>query len=299
MTRRDLLTRPGLWAVLVPFVLGGLLLAQEKPKVLHIGTTGNLSSGTSRSKEKAALKTLRSFIKEETGLDNKIMSQKDWQELSEKMAAGKLQMGVFSGDEFAWARDKFPKLQPLALGINVDRYPVVFVVTGRDSEVKSVAALRGKTIGMPAAGPHFLRTFLRHETGKKPEAFFSKIKQEDNVEDILDDVVDGKVQAAAVDHASLQAYRRRKPGRFKQLKELARSKPFPPLVVAYYEGKLDEEYRQRFRKGLLGAVRKEKGRMVMTLFRLTAFEPVPKDFSKVLARTRKAYPPPADDKTKR
>jgi hypothetical protein len=31
---------------------------------------------------------------------------------------------------------------------------------------------------------------------------------------------------------------------------------------------------------------------MLTLFRLTGFDPVPDDFGKVLAQTRKAYPPP-------
>jgi len=287
--------------MLVPFVLGCWLMIQEeatgrqgKPKVLLIGTSGTLSSG-SPSREKAALKKLKSFIKEETGLDNKIVRQKNWRELAKKMADGKLHLGVFQGDEFAWARQKHAKLEPLTLGVNVDRYPVASVVTRRDSKITRFADLRGKTITMPSSSPRFLRTFLDHQCGKKPEDYFSKIKQQENVEDALDDAVDGVVAAAVVERASLEAYRRRKPGRFKQLKEVVRSQPFPPVIIAYYDNALDESSRRRFRTGLLGASRKERGRMMLTLFRLTGFEAVPADFSKVVARTQKTYPPPRKD----
>ena len=105
-------------------------------------------------------------------------------------------------------------------------------------------------------------------------------------------MVYGVVQAAAVDRASLLAYKRRKAGRFKQLREVAHSQPFPPTVIASCGKFLDESSRKRFRAGLLGAARKEKGRTMLTLFRLTGFEAVPVDFAKVLARTQKTYPPP-------
>jgi ABC-type phosphate/phosphonate transport system substrate-binding protein len=106
-------------------------------------------------------------------------------------------------------------------------------------------------------------------------------------------VVDGVVQAAAVDRAALEAYKRRKPGRFAQLKPIAHSEPFPPPVVVYKQGALDEATLQRFRRGLFNAARTERGQMMLTLFHLTAFDPVPADFNQVLQTTRKEYPPPA------
>jgi ABC-type phosphate/phosphonate transport system substrate-binding protein len=127
--------------------------------------------------------------------------------------------------------------------------------------------------------------------GKKVDAYFSKVLAPENTEDALDDVVDGMVGAAAVERVGLESYKRRKPGRFKQLKELAKSRPFPPVVVAYVDGSLDAKTLQRFREGLLGAARKERGEMLLTLFRLTGFEEVPRDFDKVLTETHKAYPP--------
>lgn len=55
---------------------------------------------------------------------------------------------------------------------------------------------------------------------------------------------------------------------------------------------MDDDTLRRFRDGLLNAKRKERGERLLTLFRLTGFEPVPKDFEQVLAATRTTYPPP-------
>jgi len=97
-----------------------------------------------------------------------------------------------------------------------------------------------------------VRLFVERQcqaNGKKPEEFFAKITNPENVEDALDDAVDGTVQAVAVDRAALEAFKKRKPARFGRLKEAARSQPFPPSVVAYSEGVLDNATLQRFRDG--------------------------------------------------
>ena len=170
----------------------------------------------------------------------------------------------------------------------------------RDNPAKDFAGLTGKSIYLPPAGPHHMRLFVEKQSeinGKKVEAFFSKITSQDNVEDALDDVVDGLVDAAAVDRAALEAFKLRKPVRFNRLKELTRSQPLPPAVIAYHGKVPDEALRRRFLTGLLGAERKEKGKLLLALFRVTAFETIPADFEKVAARTLKDYPAPAD-KTK-
>jgi ABC-type phosphate/phosphonate transport system substrate-binding protein len=95
-----------------------------------------------------------------------------------------------------------------------------------------------------------------------------------------------------VDQPVLEAYGRRKPGRFEQLKVVARSPPFPPTVIAYDDRFLDERTRRRVQAGLLGATRDEKQDMVLSLFRWKGFVSVPDDFQEVLVKTRQAYLPP-------
>lgn len=264
-----------------------------KLEFLHIGSSASMASSKA-NKEKAALESLRDFIKEETGFNNDIKQQKNWSELADKMAKGKLQIGVFQGYEFAWAKEKDPKLHALAVAVNIYPYPVVYVVTQKDSKAASFADLQGKTLAIPETGQGYLRLFAERQAeaaGKKLKGFFSKIDSHESVEDAIEQVIDGKVQAAVLDRAGLETYKQRKPGRFKRLKPVAHSQPFPPAVVAYYDTMLDEATRQRFKKGLLGADKKEKGQMMLTLFKISRFESPPADFGKVLAQTRKAYPP--------
>jgi ABC-type phosphate/phosphonate transport system substrate-binding protein len=268
---------------------------QARLDVLHIGATGTLTGDADSQKEKGAVQTLRRFIKDETGFTNDIVRQGDWQQLADKMKRGDLHVGVFQGYEFAWAQEKHPDLKPLAIAVNGQRYPAAYVLAQRDNAAKDFAGLKGQSLYLPVTNQEFLRLFVDRQSeanGKKADEFFGKITTPDNVEDALDDVVDGKVRAVVVDGAALEAYRRRKPGRARQLKEVARSEPFPPVVVAYYGSTPDEATRRLFKERLLGAAKKEKGEMLLTLSRLTGFEDVPEDFAKVLGETRKAYPPP-------
>jgi phosphonate transport system substrate-binding protein len=275
-------------------LLAGVASGQARIESLRIGASGTLTGKADSPKEKAGLKTLHRFIKEETGLENQMFGEKTWEELAGKMAKGELHLAVFQGYEFAWAQEKYPALRPLAIGVNAERYPAAHVVTRRSNPATEFVSLQGSVLSLPASSHGFLRLFVEKQaeaSGKNGETFFTRIATPDNVEDALDDVVDGKVQAAAIDQAALDAYQRRKPGRYKQLKELARSKPFPPLIVAYYGSNLDRGTLERLKAGLLGAASKKKGETLLTLSRLTGFEAVPEDLDRVLAETRKAYPP--------
>jgi ABC-type phosphate/phosphonate transport system substrate-binding protein len=279
-------------------LLGTRANAQQAGKLtfLHIGTSGHLALNSSSGvEEKTAIDTLKAFIKSETGFDNDIVREKKYEELVRRMASGQLQLGVFQGSEFAWAKEKDAKLQPLALAVDVYIYRFAYLMVNQDNKIANFASLQGQTLSLPNVGQGQLQLYVERQSeasGKPLHAFFSQVKTPDNIEDALDDVVDGVVQAAVVDPVGLEAYKQRKPGRFKRLRELMHSQAFPPPLVAYYDNALDNATRQRFQQGLLSANQKEKGQTLLTLFRLTGFAVPPRDFAQVLAQTQKNYPPP-------
>ena len=288
------------------FLVGGNLVfgapvgygQSNKVGVLRIGSTGTLTGDHRQGRpprERWALTCSGTSSREQTGMSNEIQGQQRWDLLADKLAKGQLQIGVFQGYEFAWAQEKVPQLKPLALGVNGERYPVACVVVKRDNAAKSFADLKGQTLVMPATTQGYLKLFVDRQAElckQKADAFFAKITRTPDVEDALDDIVDGKGQAIVVDQSTLQAYKRSKPGRFNQLREVAQSQPFAPIVVVYCGTFLDQPTISRFKEGLLGAAQKEKGETLLTLSHLSGFETVPPDFDRVLAETRKNYPHP-------
>lgn len=273
-----------------------LVDAQQAGKVLRIGTSGTLFQDAD-PKDNSVLDTLKTFIKSETGFDNEIVQQKGWEELAAQLGDGKLDLGVFPGHEFAWAQEKQPKLEPLAIAVNKYRTRWAYVMVRQDSSAKSFADLKGQSISLPHVGQTHLKLFVERQCqangAAKPEDFFGKLVTPDNFEDALDDVIDGAVSTAVVDYVGLENYQRRKPGRARQLKELMHSPRFPPTVIAYTKGGLDDDTLKRFRDGLIQAKNKEKGQKLLTFFKLTGFEEVPSDFAAILAESRKTFPPPA------
>ncbi len=245
----------------------------QRVKTLQIGTSGSLIAPDDSGTEKGALDALASLMKDETGFDVKIVRQKGWRELADNMAKGQLQLGILRGIELAWATDNNSHLLALVLAGKGPGYSIVYVMARSDN---------------PAM---FIDRTCR-AMGKDPESFFSKITSPHNVEDALDDVVDGVVQATVVDQTMLEAYQRRKPGRFARLKEIARSKPLPPTVLAYDDRTLDEALARRIRDGLLNPADRTKQEMTLSLFHWAGFYPVPTGFAEMLTETRKTYPPP-------
>src|SRR5260370_36504853 len=144
----------------------GLTLLHAEPakvEVLHIGTSGNLTA-EKQEKEKGALESLKSFIKDETGLKNDIARHKDWRELTDKLAKGDIHVGVYQGYEFAWAQEDHPELKPIALAVDLNRYPVAYVVTRNDDAAKDFAGLQGQSVCLPDTGQMYLRLYVEHQS---------------------------------------------------------------------------------------------------------------------------------------
>ncbi|CAN5206695.1 hypothetical protein BH10PLA2_BH10PLA2_33500 [soil metagenome] len=283
-----------LLSVTLVLIASSLVLAQQGKDVLHIGSSGSLTS-SSGVKEEDALETLRGFIKEETGMENTIVKEKNWQELTDKINKQELQIGVYQGYEFAWAQEKLPSLKPLMLAVRVHPFSRAFILVKKTNPAKDFAGLAGQTLSMPAPSLGFPQLFIEREAeaaGKKLDTFFGKISKPQEVEDAIDDVVDGVVQVTVVDQQVLTAYKRRKPGRFEKLKLVAQSLEFPPPIIAYKDKDLDEPTLQKFRDGLIKASTKERGQRMLNMFRLTSFDSPSADFEKLLAEMRKKYPAP-------
>jgi ABC-type phosphate/phosphonate transport system substrate-binding protein len=271
----------------------GLQQAQQ-PQLLRIGTSGSLALNSGNVSEQAAIDTLKSFIKDETGFDNEILKQNSWRDLAEKMRAGQLDLGVFQGCEFAWAKEKYPQLNALATAVNVYQNRYAYIVARKDNPVQNFAGLKGQAIAIPASAEGQLALFVDHlasQAGKSPESYFSRETHPKSVEDAIDDVVDGVVQAAVVDRVGVEAYKRLKPGRFRQLKEVAHSGPFPSPVVADYNAKLDSATVSKVVNGLLSSNQTDRGQRLLEMFKLTGFQRPPADFDQLLQTVRRDYPP--------
>lgn len=269
--------------------------APEPAAPVRIGMVSTLFRDVPPALMMAMMQPFGSIMQRMTGVPGQLVPGGDHDHLGKQLAADEVQLAVFHGIEFAWVRLKHPELQPLMLAVNQDRHLRCHLVVRDDCEAQGFADLAGKTLALPKGTREHSRLFLARncrECGKDAKALFGKITVPSTIEDALDDVVDDEVQAAIVDGVALDAYKRRKPGRYAKLKTLVRSETFPTGVVAYRPGAIDDERLERFREGMTNAHKDPLGKQMLTLWKLTGFEPVSDDYEATLNNIVKFYPPP-------
>lgn len=238
------------------------------------------------------------LLEAQTGVPGRLVPGGDPLTIGRQLMDNKLQLAVLHGIEYAWVHDRYPEIRPLMIAVNQQRHLRANLVVRSGSETHDFACLEGKCLALPKGTREHCRVFLQKhckECGKDPGHLFGKITSPPNVEEALDDVVDGGAQACVVDGVSLDCFKRRKPGRFNRLRVAVQSEVFPAGVLAYRPGAMPEETVRRFRDGMINADRSPVGRQLMTLWRLTGFEDVPADYDQVVAAIVKAYPPPATE----
>ncbi len=237
---------------------------------------------------------LRQLIHKQTGLTGDVDIVPDALTLADRMKAGRYQLGVFHGFEFAWARTRDPNLVPLAVTVPPGRKLQACVVVQKDSPAASLADLKDEPILVHrGTKAHCLAYLDRLRAGLPTTTAAPKTKPPISAEEALDAVVSGNAAAALVDISALIGYRTLQPGAYKQLRVLCESESFPQTVIAYQKGSLSEETAGKIRQLLIEAHTSAAGKPLMMLWNLRGFEDVPADYGAQLDRIAKSYPPPA------
>jgi ABC-type phosphate/phosphonate transport system substrate-binding protein len=262
-------------------------LFRDAPAPLHDGPAPLVSG---------LLKTFKSLLDAQTGINGQMVVADDAADLGKQLADDKVQLGVFHGFEFAWARLKHPDLKPLIVMVNSHHCLCAKLVVFKGSSFTKLADLKGKNLAIPVYTGEHCHLFIERRcvaAGDPLDRFFDKIATPPNMEDALDGVIDGIYQAAVVDGEVLANYGQRKPGRYGKLRTLLESEDFPPDVVACNPANLDEQIQKRFSQGLINAAQTSRGKHLLLICRVNGFEMIPANYDKALKDIAKRYPPPA------
>ncbi len=289
--------RLGLAALVVAAGLAGVVPARPadgeelKAETVRIGLTGTLFRDTPDSLVQTMMRPFKSLMEAQTGLSGELVPGIKSDDLGPRLKDDKLQLAVFQGFEFAWARQSLPQLRPLMIAVNHQKYLRAYVVVRDESAAAGMADLKGAAIAVPRRTREHCHLFLERRCqadGKAPKEFFAKVLTPTSPEEAIDAVVNGQVGAALADGCILDWYEKHKPARFARLKVVEKSEVFPATVVAYYANAIDDATLRRFREGMLSAKDNPRGVALMTLCQMTSFEPVPEDYDKLLTDIAKA-----------
>jgi ABC-type phosphate/phosphonate transport system substrate-binding protein len=275
-------------------VLGRSAGAEEiaRTPAIRVGVAGSVFRDTPAPMVNIMMKPLKSLLETQTGVNGDMVAGADALSLGNQLADDKVQLAVFHGFEFAWVKQKHPDLKPLILCVCPAPCSKANVIVLKDSKAKEIADLKGLKVALAPHTREHCHLFLERKCGQPPCKFFSEVSRPSDIEEALDNVVDGVADATIVDGTSLENYADRKPGRFAKLKTLIQSESFPWGVVACNPANFSEDAQKRLRDGLINATQTRKGQSLLTICRITSFEKVPDDFEKELKDIVKAYPPP-------
>lgn len=272
----------------------GPAAAQPPAGGVRIGMVQGMFRDVQPALVQALSRPLRELIGRQSGLTGDVQILPDADALAAQMRAGKYEMGVFHGFEFAWVRERHPELVPFVVTVPPGRALRAVVVVRADSKASRLADLADEPVLMPRGSKAHCHLYLERERAKLPaNCAAPKHKPAVTAEEALDQVVSGDAAAALVDAAALAGYRNLQPGAARHLKVLVQSDRFPPTVLAYNKTTADPRSVELVRKLLLNAHQTPAGKPLMMLWSLQGFEDVPADYDAALKAVRVAYPPPA------
>ena len=283
---------------LLALALGMPMSAAERvePDPVTIGMVQTLFTDVPQPIINLLMPPFRGLMKEFTGLNGQIQPGGDAFDVARALQEDRVQLAVFHGVEYGWAKQKFADLQPLMVAVYKHPHMRAHLVVKGDSPITDVAELKGKSCGIPFRSREHCRLFMEKQSLTSgqcdPKSFFSQVTRPMSAEGAMDDVLMGKLGAAIVDDVLWNNYRDVKPGCFKRLRILKTSEVFPTAVVVYKQGSLSDATLEKFRSGMMNANRNEKGRELMNLWKISAFELVPADYAATLANIVEAYPAP-------
>lgn len=272
------------------------------PDPVKIGMVQTLFADVSPAMMELADRPFKLLMKEQTGLNGKLVIGGDAYHVAKELHEGRLHLGVFNGVEFAWAQLRYADLKALMVTYYKEPYLQAHLVVRKDTDVQNLNQLEGKAMAIPNHTKHHARLFLekmiRKISRKDTKKFFGQIHKPPHYEKALDDVAHGAIPVTIVDKISLESYQNVKPGSFAVLRVINDSEMFPACVIAYKQNGMDDMTVAKFRDGMINANKDAKALRLMRIFNIDAFAPVPADYQQHLDTILRAYPAPdAEAKT--
>ncbi|MGE3805787.1 MAG: phosphate/phosphite/phosphonate ABC transporter substrate-binding protein [Gemmataceae bacterium] len=293
--------------VLVP-LLAALVLVTAQPDVAA-NAARNVRISISRALFRdmpepivlASIEPLGKILSQATGMRGTMTVADDGAELAEKLADQEIDVAIFDGVEFAWARQGDQRLCPLMITVNLEKSVRAFIITRSGDGHKDLGDLEDGRFFLAKNTRQHCLLFLEQECqrrGQSAEDFLVELCQKETAEEALDDLVDGKGDAVLIDNASFACYQQRKPARAKKLSILVQSIEFPSAVLACHKGGLEQGTVTKVQRSLGELDDSALGRQLLTLWKLQAFEKVPREFDQLLERVARDYPAPETYKKK-
>lgn len=283
------------WAV-VPVVVAlssaPRATAGDPGPALKIGLPETMFNGVSSAVAQTAAMPFQSVFEKQSGFKCEIATPaKDHADLAAQIRAGKIDVAIFHGFEYAWVK-QHKDLVPLLVTVPISKHRACLVVNA-GSKAKGPEDLAGACVAIPSNTKAHCRLYLERLKDELPKGCCDTAKLDGTtVEDALDAVVGGKCVAALVDASAISGYQLAKPGAGKQLKVLAESDVFPAGVIVYRKDAFDAKTATKIRDGIIKSTETTQGKLLTSIWRLKGFAELSAADTEEQNKCLQTYPAP-------
>ena len=265
---------------------------QANPQEVRIGFPRPMFRDISSDLIQIAAKPFQSMLQKIANVNGSMQVVPDYKVLADGLAAGKVDIAVFHGFEYAWVQNT-PGMEPIVVTVpNCGKVQACLVVHVK-SQATSPKDLKGACVAIPKGCKAHCQMFLDRTQETIPTGCCCPANLVGlTPAETLDAVVSGKCEAALVDISAVLAYQSNFPGLGRQLKVLAKSQVLPSAVVVYRKGALTQKQVDAIRDGLLNCTKSAEGKIFTMFWNLKGFSKVTNDYKQLLAQSLKVYPPP-------
>jgi ABC-type phosphate/phosphonate transport system substrate-binding protein len=273
----------------------------QPAKSLHIAMAKSFFADRGDTIKGIAADDFKSLLKATTGFDGELTTKLDPAQIADQLEKKQIDFGIFHAHELAWVQKNHPDLVPLLVAVNKKNAEQAHLIVQKNDPAKTFADLSGKKLDMPNGISELARIFVAKEcqdaAKKKPADFFGSIGKSNGAVAAMDNVARGKAQATVVTGEWLEFYKEVKGPTFtNKLRVLEKSEVFPPSVIVYKRGALDQKTIDQFKSGLLKADRTELGSEMMKEWNIDVFQTPPNDYATRVTQLLKNYPAPDSKK---
>jgi ABC-type phosphate/phosphonate transport system substrate-binding protein len=275
--------------IIIAITLGQFSSAAEK-EVLHVGMSWSLFPDVPPTHLKLVNQPVKDTLQYHTGYTTEVTNRSSALKVAKDIDDGKVQLGVFLGHEYAWAKQQYPDLEPLVLAVqSPGEVQAVFLVR-ENAKAKSLSEFKDARFARAHLLRDYANLYLEKSQAEVLKGSFTKVEKTTNAHTAIHKVIDGEADITLVECAAWNYFQKLYPGRAQNVKVLQQSEVFPPTVIVYKKNGLTEVARTRIREGLLASEKTTRGQTMARMIEIERFEVVPNDFEQRLELVNQAYP---------
>ncbi|HVK08198.1 MAG TPA: PhnD/SsuA/transferrin family substrate-binding protein [Gemmataceae bacterium] len=281
---------------LVLALVGADARAGDKPK-LRVGIPRSIFRDIPPALLTFANQPFKDIIRTQTGFEGDVVNDAEALNIARDLDAGKVQLAVFLGHEFAWAQQKYPDLEPLLCSVPRPKEIQAFILVRHDCKAVHLGEMKGQRLVLATGTRDHARLFLEKRQVDEMGTMtgFCSLSKTGTVHDALHKLIDNEADVTVADQAAWRYFQKLYPGAAQNLKVLAESSVFPATVIAYKKGALTDDQLGKVRDGLMTAHQSKQGGRLMGMIKVDKFDRLPDGYGDAVKACLKSYPVPPTD----